>query len=487
MEIYVRYEILSFLNDEEKQLGRLPSVALIGYGKTNRAVLDIIKDKYPTVIRNEKSIPNIKKHPPIRSRLIIGDNALHDIGEDIAFVSPSVRRSRLSFRGKARTYLLSDTEIFFQKERKNVFLVTGSDGKSTVTAIAGELLRHEYDERSYKILQHKDISEEYGKEKSTDCIFVGGNIGTPLASADISATSAYVIELSSFNLMYTEPASERAVITNISENHLDWHLDMREYIEAKMNIAKNSGGLVTDVDCQIMSDISRELCLFCAVSDKQTHFDLMHKYNTLHTVVSDGNEIYVDGQGIISVNDIAAKERHNIKNLMLAIGLTLGHVDHTAIENCARNFRGLHHRCEHFLTADGIDFINSSIDTTPVRTASTLEALGKAVKILMGGHGKGLSLSPIREPLRKYAKKISLYADEGKRIAEMCDGDEILSKKELGYFPDFESAAMWLTDGTQPSDTVILSPAATSYGEFSSFEERGDSFKKIIKKRFKIQ
>ncbi len=456
----MRNTIRSFLEAESVRIGRMPTVSLIGLGKTTLALLDIIKDICPVTLRDERAgIPL----PCNGITALLGDGALDDIYEDIVIPSPSVRRDRLKFRRGCRPTVTSDTELFFSLQPKNVFAVTGSDGKSTVCAMTGEILKRVFPD-----------------------IFIGGNIGNPIANADLAHTDAYVLELSSFSLMYTHPVTVRAAITNISENHLNWHSGYGEYKKAKLRIFSSSEGAVTDIDSAPCLEAVRDRHICCAVSDRHTHARLVRTLDTEHTVTSSERGLLLDGEPLIPRERLRPAERHNIKNLMLAVGLTLGYADADAVLNAQECYRPLAHRCERFLTHGGIEYIDSSIDTSPMRCAATLEGLGRRVHLLLGGSGKGLSYEPLIPALEKYADRISLYGNEGQSLDRWLGTVRSLSHIERRYHPDFASSVCWLCGGARKGDTVILSPASTSYGEFRDFCERGETFKRLVRERYKI-
>jgi UDP-N-acetylmuramoylalanine--D-glutamate ligase len=128
-----------------------------------------------------------------------------------------------------------------------------------------------------------------------------------------------------------------------------------------------------------------------------------------------------------------------------------------------------------------VRYVSSSIDTTPERTKATLSGLDSRVRIILGGRGKGLSLEPLRNVLKKYADKIAVYGEVGREITEFIDSDDELKKIPHAAFKVFDEAIDYATDGVKVGDTVLLSPAATSYGEFADYKERGAHFKKRIK------
>ena len=140
------------------------------------------------------------------------------------------------------------------------------------------------------------------------------------------------------------------------------------------------------------------------------------------------------------------------------------------------SFGGLAHRCEACGSVKGISFINSSIDTTPSRTRATLEALARPVHLILGGRGKGLSPEPMTETIKKYAKSVAVYGEVREEFFSYL--------KEVGIYAitheKFDDAVFTAYSKARPGEVVLLSPAATAYGEFLNFEERGDRFRHLV-------
>jgi UDP-N-acetylmuramoylalanine--D-glutamate ligase len=298
-------------------------------------------------------------------------------------------------------------------------------------------------------------------------------------------TDLYVCELSSFNLQYSSPHSLRAAITSITPNHLNWHASFDEYRLAKMNILTNTDFPVLSADDKECAKIIQEYGAGAVFSTRECYSSLSKKYSAEKYYTCERGWIYDGCEPIIPTGCLPRSEEYNIRNLMCAIAMARSYVTDENILRVASDFRGLPHRCEHFHESCGIQFINSSIDTSPMRTAATLNALGKRVKIILGGRGKCLSYEPLRAPLSAYAEKIAVYGDASEEIMSFLNSDANLSGITKRSHDSFVDAVHYVTSDLAIGDTVILSPACTSYGEFGSFEERGDLFKSLILNRFK--
>ena len=167
---------------------------------------------------------------------------------------------------------------------------------------------------------------------------------------------------------------------------------------------------------------------------------------------------------------------HHLLNLLAAVALSDGLAPVGAMEEAVDGFRGIPHRMETVPGPRGVSCIDSSIDTTPERTLATLSALSPAAPILLlGGAGKGLSYRPLKEPLRRGVKGVILFGGAAREIAEALDGID------YRVIPDFSEAVETALSLAQPGDTVLLSPACTSYDAFRDFAERGDLFRALCR------
>lgn len=437
-------------------------IGLFGLGKSNIGVAEYLRKKYRCefVIRSDKvfdkaKIPSFMRACP----LYIGGEAYSDLGEDILFLSPSVKRdnARLLQAEKNGLVLSSDAELFFERAKCPIFAVSGSDGKSTTTELVNLLLKTKY-----------------------PCTLKSGNCGaamTPMLDLE-SDGAIHTVELSSFMLEYMTPRTKRAHLTGISENHLDWHGDFASYISAKENLLKRTEGAVLWYDDGICRDFIGKYPTFALLStDKNSRF--LSRLGCEICLTLEGGKIKLNGREILSCDRVRRGEPHNIKNLMSAIALCWGYFDIESLSSVAESFCGIAHRCQSIGSFSGVEFINSSIDSSPMRTAVTLTGLNRSVIIILGGRGKGLSYSPLSEPLKKFAKAIVLTGENRHDISsELAD---TLSSVPAYEAENFDTAVLAAIRLSERGDTVLLSPASASYDEFPSFEFRGERFSEIIR------
>ena len=452
----MKNKIRSFIFEIAEERKRAVNICLLGLGTTTLAIYDAIRDLSCCESVSYRQDGLIHRSVPRELYRQSADEGFENT--DIIFASPSVRRE--SIKAPASTVITSDTDIFFREKHNHLFLVSGSDGKSTVTTLTSLLLSPTFPGH-----------------------FICGKIGTPLASLTLPC-DAFVLELSSFNLRYSAPLGGRAVLTNVTPNHLNWHADLEEYQSSKKRLTDFSDEAVLNLECPFSKGIAKEKRCFALTSDKLSHKEIKEQYDTCHTLTATPDAILLDGEPILRMRDVLKQEQHNIRNLMSAIALTLGYTSTEVIREVAMTFSGLEHRCEEF-TLGGVAYIDSSIDTTPSRTATTVAGLGRRVRIILGGRGKGLDFDALKEPLICYADKIALYGEAKDELLKWIENHSELKKIHHQAFSRLKDAIEYADADIERGETLLLSPAATSYGEFADYRSRGLFFKDYINNKHK--
>ncbi len=429
----------------------IKTVAFFGFGKSNRAVFECLSRRYPD-LKFTVRLSGAARDLPKCARIFENERAFEDFSEDVVFVSPSVRRDRREFSGKL---LSSDAELFFEKAPKNVFAVTGSDGKSTTSYLANELLKTSF-KASYAI----------------------GNIGTPFTSAlDFAEDFAYAAELSSFQLMDFAPPSRRAVITNITPNHLDWHKSFEEYVCAKENVLKNTREPVFFIDDDICRELSKKYPPRIVASFALSKSEIMqHKAQTY--IYIDEGSVYANGERLLAISDILRKEEYNLKNFLSAIALCYGFFEKRELLRIAKSFSGLPHRFELVFELDGIKFFNSSIDSSPQRTHATLSAYKAPFVLLMGGRTKMKNYEILCDAIEKNAHALVLTGENRNEIYEKIKP----TSAPVFIEENFEAAVECAYNLAKNNCDLIFSPASVSFDAFDNFEKRGEAFYSALKK-----
>ena len=389
-------------------------------------------------------------------KLICGPSYLDDIDDDIIFRTPGLRYDNKGFSDavKKGAVLTSEMQVFFDLCPCTKIGITGSDGKTTTTTLISEILKAD------------------GKT-----VWLGGNIGKHLLQdVDKMKESDFaVIELSSFQLHTMTTSPEIAVVTNISPNHLDYHKDYQEYIDAKKNIYSHNKDilLVTNNENDITLEMAKE------ANGKKIFFS---SKNTCD-IYEENGKIYVKDEEVLQTKDILLPGRHNVENYMAAIGATYNYVSKDSFTKVAKNFKGVEHRLEFVAEKNGVKYYNGSIDSTPTRTMAALSAFnGRNLVVICGGYDKKLDYSPLAPVMAEKAKAVILTGACAPKIKQAfleCE-EFINSNTAIKETDDFEDAIILASKTADKGDIVLLSPAAASFDKFKNFEIRGRFYKDIV-------
>jgi UDP-N-acetylmuramoylalanine--D-glutamate ligase len=397
----------------------------------------------------------------------LGPDYLEGLDHDVIFRSPGIRPDvpALTACRERGGEVTSEMELFVKLCPCKLIAVTGSDGKTTTTTIISELLK-----------------------AAGYTTYVGGNIGKPLLPelGQMKEGDMAVLELSSFQLMTMEKSPDIAVITNLAPNHLNWHLDMGEYVAAKENIFTHqtpAGRAVFNYD----NDLTREE--YTRAPGTAVYFS---RQNPLEEgVVVENGVICVKKDGtsrpVLPVDEIRIPGVHNIENFQAAIAAVDGLVPDEVIRTFARTFGGVEHRIEFVREVEGVKYYNDSIASSPSRTLAGLRAFKQKVILIAGGHDKKIPYDHMGPDLLAHCKLLILTGGDilGSTVPKLCSAVVSQPGYEEEDLPilfrdDFKDAVLAARDMAQPGDIVLMSPASTSFDKFRNFMERGEYFKSIV-------
>lgn len=415
------------------------TVSLVGFGASNREMCDYLLQHDAIV-----TVRNIKEISVPEGVTLITENYL-DTREDFVFRSPVIRPDRIKTKG----ILTSEVDYALGITKGFKIGITGSDGKTTTSTLICEILKAD-------------------KKEANLC----GNIGTPVIKfAENSTENTHTVcELSSFQLFDMQPKLDIAVLTNITENHLDWHIDMNEYVSAKKNILKNASFSVLNYD----NPYTRKM-------QKSTHgamfsFENLSRASTDVLACVSGDYIVCNGHKIIKTENILIKGRFNLQNALCATATLWGRVCPEAIEYTLHNFSGVRGRMETIDKINGVSFVCSSIDSTPSRTIATLGAFDNSKCVLiLGGYDKGVSYAPLRE------------ATKGLKCAVLCGANsekiekEIKNVTKIKFANTLKEAVRIANEIATEGDTVLLSPASASFDMFENYIDRENNFRQSVR------
>ena len=439
----MRLQKNELLFEKDKKIG------FIGLGRSNMPVAQMLRAQgFRVSLRDKKEMPPIDGFD-----CFFGEHYLENICEDVLFLAPVLRPDIpevLASRERG-TYVTTEINEYLRRRKGKVIAVTGSDGKTTTTTLINEILK-----------------------RAGVKTILGGNIGINLLTSiyEEDEDTVTVCELSSFQLMKVCHSPDVAVITNISPNHLDWHRDMNEYIDAKKNIFRfmKSGKAVLCGDDMTSVGFAHEIPVpVVFTSGTRALAD---------GVYFDGDSIYAFGEKVLERKDILIPGRHNIYNYCAAIAAVWGLADKAAIKYVAENFPGVKHRIQLVREKDGVKYYNSSIDSSPTRTAAALNSFAQKVIVISGGYDKHIPLEPLGPLFEQKTKAAVLMGVTGKKIYEILKNTGYTGRIETAC--SMEDAVKKAHSLAENGDTVILSPAAASFDMFKDFEERGEKFVECV-------
>ena len=454
---------------------------LLGFGVSNVQLADIllrhgaahvrVYDKKSPAQLGERAMALMERGVEFFS----GEQYLAGLAGDVIFRSPGFRPDLPEIRAAVANgaILTSEMELFLATTKARVVGITGSDGKTTTTTLTKLLLEEAVRERGY------------GK------VYVGGNIGNSLLPyvQEMTADDFAVVELSSFQLMTVATPLPVSAVTNLSPNHLDWHTGMDEYVRAKRHIFEGAGAerLVTNRDCALTYDAVQGITVPLTLFSSKLHDygSIMQGKQGRAVFVRDGMIVCADGeaeQAMLAVNEILLPGMHNVENYMTAIGLTQDYISPEIARRVACSFGGVEHRMQLVREKDGVRYYNSSIDSTPTRTAAALSGIpARLAWVICGGYDKHIPFAPLAKVLRERARGVVLTgatADQIQKALDACtEGDPNLPVYREN---DFANAVRCAAKHAKEGEMVLLSPACASFDAFDNFAHRGRTFIEIV-------
>ena len=436
------------------------SAAVFGFGRAGRAAADFLLDAGAgvTVYDERETDPAAVAAARARGARFVTGLFPMNVGADLLVRSPGLRPDcpALLSAVAAGGRLTSEMELFLANTKALTVGVSGSDGKTTTATLTAALFR------------------AAGRR-----VFLGGNTGTPLLPVvgTMTADDVAVLELSSFQLITVRRSPHTAVLTNLTPNHLDWHRDMAEYAAAKGNLFLHGAGrLVLPADDAAVLDMTREYTGERVwFSTDPAAFLPAHRTRvfaregTLVLASPAGETVF---PGFSSFPLIGA---HNRRNLAAALGAAAPCITPDAFEKTVPTLSPVPHRMTVVGGAGGVTFIDSSIDTTPSRTAAALSALdGRRAHVLLGGRGKNVSFAPLATALGPHAAY--LFGEAAGDIEKALTGRVFCTRCAT-----FEAAFAAAASAARPGEVVLLSPACTSFDTFKDYQERGARFARLAR------
>lgn len=377
--------------------------------------------------------------------------------QDLIVVSPGVPTNTGPLK-QARSFgipVIGEIELASRFLKGHIVAITGSNGKTTTTALAGEIIG-------------------WGGWE----VQVGGNIGTPAISlvADSTDDTYNVLEVSSFQLETIETFRPLiAVVLNISPDHLDRHGSMEAYVAAKRRIFENQ----TAGDFAILN-ADDPSCVEMAQGIKARIYWFSRKKETSLGAFARGEKIFLrDDSGdheIMPTGEIPLKGAHNLENVLAAVCIGgIAQTEPSRIRNAVKEFKAVEHRLEFVATVNGVDYYNDSKATNVDATIKALESFPANIHIIMGGKDKGAPYTPLVPLLKERAKRIYTIGAAAPKIEEELSGSTAIVQAGT-----LDVAVRRAAESANAGDIVLLAPACASFDQFDNYEHRGRVFKDLV-------
>jgi UDP-N-acetylmuramoylalanine--D-glutamate ligase len=420
-------------------------VAVLGLGIEGRDAINFLLNRGAKITLFDKKeeqeidFSGIEKE---KIEIITGENYLSSglAGFDYIIRSPGVYRynSEIVDAEKAGVIVTSAIKIFFDECPGKIIGVTGTKGKGTTCSLIYEILKAD------------------GRD-----VYLSGNIGKPYLELlpKLKNDSWIVMEMSSFQLIDMDISPHVAVALNITVDHLDWHKDREEYVNAKKNIVAHQ---------------------------KPNDFALINEeYETPKSFaeIAKGKVVFFSKDSLEEKfkEKLLLRGEHNLENIAAAVTTanTIG-VEEEKILETVRSFKGLEHRLETVKTIDGITFYNDSFATSSQPTIAAINSFNEPETLILGGSDKGLDFGELRDVIEKKenVKNLILIGLIGGKIGEGIKGKNIINLSHTTMTEIVKKAY----EVTPREGVVILSPAAASFDMFKNYKDRGNQFKNAVHK-----
>ena len=349
-------------------------------------------------------------------------------------------------------HITGDIEIFSKAVTKPFVAITGSNGKTTVTSLLGDMA-----EKCHKAVQ------------------LAGNIGIPSLSVIDAEVDCFVLEISSYQLeVIEELAADVAVVLNLTPDHLDRYATVQDYYNAKLKIYTGCSRAVInrDMDCNLNIQKGVPVVSF-GLDEPKNDADIGYKH-------SDGKTYLVRGQQILlDVDRFGLRGRHNRQNVAaaVAIGFEIG-LNSAGMIDAIQSFKGLAHRCELVGSYDGVSYINDSKSTNPASSIAAVTGMSDAagdIVLILGGDAKGADFSGFDLVCEEQVRLYFIYGKDSQMISDSIGGDKFICKT-------LAEVVNKLRGSVRSGDKVLLSPGCASLDQFKNYEERGTEFKRLLEK-----
>ncbi len=451
---------------EEKLAGK--KIAVVGLGLEGKDIVNfLLRRKTDITLFDQKPEAELDFSGINRNKISLncGPDYLKKgfLDFDFVFRSPGIRPDIPEFveAKKRGVVITSAMKLFFELCPAKIIGVTGTKGKGTTSTLV------------YKILKRA------GKR-----VYLAGNIGKPYLELlpKLKKIDWVVLELSSFQLFDLKKSPNIAVVLNITVDHLDWHRDRKEYVNAKKNVVRyqnKNDFVVINADYKTPKSFGR------STRARKYYFSRRKRLNGCF--VEENKIILKIGKEEVIGNtrDLKLRGEHNWENVAAAVCVAkLVGVNSSLIKKAVFSFKGLEHRLELVRTYKGVSFYNDSFSTNPQPTIAAIKSFVEPITLILGGSDKGLDYDEMGEEIvnTKNVKNIILIGQIASLIKK-----SLVKAKFKGRIFDLDSSKMdrivrFCFNNTLDGEIVLLSPASASFGMFKDYKERGNLFKITVRK-----
>lgn len=440
------------------------NIAILGFGKEGKSTYNFIRrhsNQLLTILDKNDILNNneyLKEDPNVE--IITGDNYLNNLENyDLIIKAPGIVLLDIDTK-KIENKLTSQLELILEIDKENIIGITGTKGKSTTTSLTYNIIKAQYNNT-----------------------FLLGNIGNPILDyiEEFNEKSILVIEMSSHQLEYVKQSPHIGVILNLYQDHLDHTKTLEKYHNDKMHMFKYQ----SNKDIGIYNGQNEYLINLINKNDyksKLYNFKVNEKSDiyTINNQIYYNNEIVYDGnQKRNLIGD------HNIKNIMVALLITkLLNLDLNEAIKTINSFKPLEHRLEYVGTYNDIIYFNDTIATIPEATIEGINGLKKVDTLIFGGMDRNIDYNKFIEFLKK--SNITNLIGLPETGHKICKRLKENTNKNIFIVDTIDEAVDIADKYTNKGSICLLSPAASSYNKFKNFEEKGNYYKNIIKKKYKV-
>ena len=437
---------------------KVSQACIVGLGETGQSCLRYLDKKNIELVAMDsssqpKNLVELKSKYPDAEFITGSLDSEKLLDSDLIVLSPGVPKStdEITEADQAGVPVVGDIELFaHEADDSKIISITGSNGKSTVTALCGELL------------------ESAGIDAR-----IGGNIGYPALDLLDKPADVYVVELSSFQLESTYSLnSSVAVLLNISPDHMDRYDSIDDYIKAKQRVFNQATSIVynrADTNtCPTAHQASKIISFGLNEPKTQTDFGILNV---------DGQDWLCQGNSkLVLADSLQIKGQHNQLNALAALAIAhLIGADLERVLPALIAFKGLPHRFEHIGNWSSVDWINDSKGTNPGATFASISGQIKPIILIVGGDAKGADFSILSQAIQQHVKAVVLFGRDANLV------EQILPPKTISsYVATLEAAIDKASQFADEGDMVLFSPACASFDMFTNYVERGDAFKAAV-------